>query len=230
MAKQTSYFDDSSGGFRERLRLLTERMGSANALAKASGVPQSSIRHYLGKGEPTRPVLVALAKAAGVRTGWLADGIGPMGEEEVSAAGETLDENYVRIALYDPQSDASGGSPADRVPAQNPLALEQSWVRNQLHVGSAPLKLLYMEGDSMEPTLRQGDLVLVDRADTRARDGVCLLNMESSLFVKRLQYVSPDAFTVSGDNPTTKPFNIALSNNGAQVRIVGRAIWADRKL
>jgi Helix-turn-helix len=62
--------------FRQRLReSLAGR--SVNSFAKLVPVSQSVMRQYLiGESEPTRPVVLAIARAAGVSPAWLAFGTG----------------------------------------------------------------------------------------------------------------------------------------------------------
>lgn len=64
---------------------LMEAIGarSTRSFARDSGVSETVLRAYLaGKSEPTRPALVAMARAAHVRTEWLATGEGPMSGHE----------------------------------------------------------------------------------------------------------------------------------------------------
>lgn len=75
---------DEAGGFPDRLK---EAMGSESphAFAKRCGASYSVMLGYLkGKSEPTRPVLVRMARAADVSLAWLAAGIGPKTQEEPS--------------------------------------------------------------------------------------------------------------------------------------------------
>lgn len=62
--------------FRRRLEVLAEIAGNVAALARESGASDSAIRKYLTGSEPTRPVLISLAKATGVRLPWLMDADG----------------------------------------------------------------------------------------------------------------------------------------------------------
>jgi len=64
--------------FVTRLMAVAELVGSVNALAKRAGLSQAGVRSYLFGSEPTRPVLYALADAAGVTRRWLFTGDGPM--------------------------------------------------------------------------------------------------------------------------------------------------------
>jgi len=63
--------------FRTRLRDALDGQ-SVNGFAKRVPVSQSVMRQYLiGESEPTRPVVLAIARAAGVSPSWLAFGLGP---------------------------------------------------------------------------------------------------------------------------------------------------------
>lgn len=65
--------------FAERLRAaLGERSGRSVALATGGEVSPTAMNQYLaGQSEPTRPVLIRLAKELGVSVQWLATGEGP---------------------------------------------------------------------------------------------------------------------------------------------------------
>jgi transcriptional regulator with XRE-family HTH domain len=67
--------DKSARAFRDRLEALAGRVGSYYRLAKAAGVSEGTLQTYRNRGsEPSRPILVALAKASGVSVDWLASG------------------------------------------------------------------------------------------------------------------------------------------------------------
>jgi phage repressor protein C with HTH and peptisase S24 domain len=78
--------------FRGRLRLLALRVGSVTALAKAAGIPQSTIRRYFDKSDPPLPALPKLARAGNVSLAWFITGEGPMQIEEENA--------YIRIGSF----------------------------------------------------------------------------------------------------------------------------------
>jgi transcriptional regulator with XRE-family HTH domain len=65
-------------GFTERLRAIIGTH-SQRAFAREIGLSSGTISKYLaGLIEPSRPILIAMAKGAGVEVGWLATGEGPM--------------------------------------------------------------------------------------------------------------------------------------------------------
>jgi transcriptional regulator with XRE-family HTH domain len=63
--------------FRARMKDIIDSSGSIYALAKRAGTAPNTIRRYLTNSEPTRPMLIAIAKASGVSLEWLATGRGP---------------------------------------------------------------------------------------------------------------------------------------------------------
>jgi phage repressor protein C with HTH and peptisase S24 domain len=96
--------------------------------------------------------------------------------------------------------------------------------------GADKLSIIRVEGDSMVPTLADGDEILVDRADStgRLRDGIYVLRLEGALMVKRLAF-NPAARTVTirSDNSAYPSWEDC---DPAKVELVGRAVWVGRRL
>ena len=82
----------------------------------------------------------------------------------------------------------------------------------------------------MEPTLSDGDEVLVDASDhgARLRDGIYVLRSDDTLVVKRIA-IKPGAkqITISSDNPAYPSWN-DVDREG--VEVIGRVIWFGRAL
>ena len=216
--------DTLAEGFKRRLRKIAELVGSVNALAKASGIAQSTIRKYFDRGEPPRSVIFRLAGAAGVRAEWLLTGEGTM-----RAAEQTTGEDVVWILDYNVHASAGAGSEVGPERVDGLVAFRRDWLRNKLRVDPARLCLIHVEGDSMEPTLRPGDTILVDRSDTLVRDGVFALGLDGALHVKRLHHADRNTVEVLSDNPSYRPRRIPAASVGEEARIIGRVVWADRK-
>jgi hypothetical protein len=109
------------------------------------------------------------------------------------------------------------------------IGFEARWLR-QLSANPKALSVIQVSGDSMSPTLVDGDDILVDRADAaeRIRDGIYVLRLDESLIVKRLA-INPAqrSFTVRSDNPAYPDWNDVNPNN---IDIVGRVIWTGRRI
>ena len=74
---------------------------------------------------------------------------------------------------------------------------------------AADLFLIYVEGESMESTLRPGDMILIDRRDqTQEKDGIYVLRLDGTLLVKRLQKLPGGIIEVTSDNPAYRSYSL----------------------
>ena len=110
------------------------------------------------------------------------------------------------------------------------IAFDPAWLRRIASGGPGQLSIIQVQGDSMAPTLADGDDILVDRGDAggRLRDGIYVLRMDEALVVKRLA-LNPAARTVSirSDNPAYPGWPDC---EPATVDVVGRVVWAGRRI
>jgi hypothetical protein len=108
------------------------------------------------------------------------------------------------------------------------IGFDEKWLRT-LGVDPGQVSLIRVEGDSMLPTLADGDDIMVDRAASTAplRDGIHVIRMDDALMVKRLAKGPMGRLSVLSDNPEHPCFpNI----DGAGITIIGRVVWAGRRL
>ena len=92
MANSPSYPFPDSDALRARLQVCADKIGSVNALAKASGIPQSTLRNYFIDGVPSVHNIVAIARTAEVSVEWLAAGVRPVGFNDGSLGKDPLAE------------------------------------------------------------------------------------------------------------------------------------------
>jgi hypothetical protein len=92
------------------------------------------------------------------------------------------------------------------------------------------LSMIQISGDSMAPTLGDGDDILVDRSDggDRVRDGIYVLRFDDALNVKRIA-MNPEGrrFTVRSDNPAYPSWP---DRDPARIDIIGRVVWVGRRV
>lgn len=166
-------------------KLRTEKGMTQGELAKAAGMKQSDISKLeLGTTQETTGI-VRIAMALGVSPIYL----------------ETLDDRYAELTAFEP-APPSASHPLKNdldvyVPITNATAamgggyhqqeadavvdvvrVTKSWIKTELPYLSSVdnLALITAIGDSMEPTFKSGDLLLVDR-------GVLTLDGSSSIYV-----------------------------------------------
>ena len=109
------------------------------------------------------------------------------------------------------------------------FVFDAAFLRN-LGAEPAGLSAIKVSGDSMAPTLDDGDDILVDRSDAadRLRDGIYVLRFDEAVNVKRLA-VSPQEsrFDVLSDNPAYRPWPDC---DPARIEIIGRVVWVGRRV
>lgn len=109
---------------------------------------------------------------------------------------------------------AQDAAPTDR------LRFSGRWLRQQ-GLEPAMLSVIEVEGDSMEPTLRDGDEILVDRSPRPLRSGLHVIRLDDVLLVKRLEPGSAGSLLVISDNPAYP----RMERPRAEVAVIGRVVW-----
>jgi phage repressor protein C with HTH and peptisase S24 domain len=104
------------------------------------------------------------------------------------------------------------------------LALKVEWVR-RLPGAPEPYMLFLFEavGDAMAPTIKGGDLVLINTKDRDIRDGIwAMVSRGHPPILRRLRSEGGDKFRALCDNP-------AYQNGdpvGGHANVIGRVIWS----
>lgn len=108
------------------------------------------------------------------------------------------------------------------------IGFERAWLR-KLATSPDALSIIQVAGDSMVPTLGDGDDILVDRGDAaeRLRDGIYVIRMDDALMVKRLAMRPAQRLSVLSDNPAYPGWPDV---DAGSVTIIGRVVWAGRKI
>lgn len=93
-------------------------------------------------------------------------------------------------------------------------------------LGDKTSSIIFVNGDSMEPTLSDNDRLLVDIREQQhpVSNGVYVIRIDNAVYVKRLQWdIANGLYDVMSDNPRYKTFQIDHTN-GRNFKIIGRAI------
>ncbi len=139
-------------------------------------------------------------------------------------------EKLVRVPRLDVGASAGPGALPGEEAAIGYMAFDERWVRQVTAARPADLTMIRVQGDSMEPTLSDGDDLLVDTNDAaaRLRDGIYVLRREDDLIVKRIALNPlPRRATIRSDNPAYPEWPDC---DLATIDIVGRVVWAGRRI
>lgn len=199
-------FGDKIGVSEQTLTNWKSRGIPAARVGEVAHAMGLSYEQYLREADYRPPKMVAMRRAQKVATSEVVTV--PMFKEVEASAGPG------RAAPLDP---VVGG-----------LQLSRNWVRGQLPALSsiANLAVISAAGDSMTPTINDGDILLVDRGVTDVRaDAVYVLGRGDDIWVKRLQRRLSGEIIIRSDNPILEPETVSGEDLG-NIRILGRVVWA----
>lgn len=212
---------------------LKELMGEEKPYAwgKRIGMSKGAItRVFEEAAVPAAATLKKIRTKTGASIDWLLTGDGDKFSRALPAIETNAETEYISLPLYGVRAAAGGGSVVEGERVIDVLKFKREWITRELHANQKNLCLLYVDGDSMEPNLRPGDMILVDRGDTGPnRDGIYVLRMGESLLVKRLQRLPGGELRVTSDNERYEPF-VLKAEEPENVAIVGRVVWAGRRM
>ncbi|MBT2188830.1 S24 family peptidase [Sphingobium nicotianae] len=214
-------------------RLIRERGENYGAISKLIGRNAAYIQQFVKRGSPRKldeadrkliaryfNVEESLLGAPDPASGRFAAGRAPMRRPSRDLV------EVPRLALG---ASAGPGSLQEDEQAAGVMAFDQRWLRD---MGGRPdmLSLIRVDGESMAPTLSDGDDIMVDRSDgvDRLRDGIYVLRMDDVLMVKRVALAPRRGrFSIRSDNPLYPAWEDVDPD---LVSIVGRVIWAGRRV
>jgi phage repressor protein C with HTH and peptisase S24 domain len=224
--------------FVERLKTILAHWPSADRLARAMGVSPSAFRKWLkGEAEPSRERLVALARAAGVGVAWLAEGEGPPPAFESTAIGRSrraggrdappaLDWSQFVLLPHRAEAAAAGSITPPDPAGTEWMALRHDWIRSVCKVEPAELILETAVGESMTPTIRDGNTLLIDTTDRTFRNfGIYVLEINGQRLVKRVQRKHDGSLVLISDNSAYQPDTVDKAA-ADDVEVIGRVVWS----
>ncbi len=166
---------------------------------------------------------MALAKATGVSLTWLATGEGvPIPPCPVVDADADNKASLTRLPLYRAPPANTGGIIALHDGKNLPgLAFCRNWLGKQ-GLEAKQLAALQARGNSMEPTIRHGDSVLIDLGQTDIMDGDIYAIRDGEIpLLKRLQRQLSGQIRMICDNPMYPAIECPQNS----ITVVGRVVW-----
>lgn len=128
--------------------------------------------------------------------------------------------DWVEVPRLDIGASAGPGALPDAELPFDAFRFSKRWLTEQGLEG-AQLSAITVEGDSMEPLLRDGDEILVDRAPRPFRDGVHVVRLGDTLMVKRVASQGGERLALLSQNLAYPPVEVAAD----EVEIIGRVVW-----
>ncbi len=154
---------------------------------------------------------------------WLEQG---KGFPRPEAAGGDEDDAYQEVPKVRARLCAGGGSFETEGLVEGYYSFRADW----LNMRGNPANMVLMEviGNSMEPEIKEGDMVLIDQSRSDVLSGgIYAVGVEDTVMVKRVERL-PGTLVLRSDNVDYSPIHLSgdeLNN----VRVIGKILWASRE-
>ena len=196
-------------------------------VSRALGRNDAYLQQYLYRGSPRRlpeQLRLRLARLTGADQSLFLDA------DLRALRPESLSPD-IAVPLHTVRAAAGGGSFTEGTDeARTGLSFPPDLLRRITAAPTASLKLLSVSGDSMSPSLEDGDLVMIDMSrQTPSPPGIFILDDGVGLVAKRIDAIpntTPPLLRLSSDNPSYSNYQRRID----EVHIVGRVVWFARNL
>jgi len=218
-----------SSAFASRFQLVVDQLAQGNKkhFAELTGKSASHIYKICrGMSRPSMAYLQELYAEYKVDLTWLLTGEHSDGAQ---VAGTPTTSDLVFAPMFDVQASAGLGSEVQAEDIEDYFAFNKSFLSRQLNVSGEQLVFVTISGDSMLPTLHDGDRVLVDMSQKSVNhEGLYLLQSEDGLMAKRLSDKQGELSVIS-DNPEFDNWTIPAQGREANP-IAGKIVWCARTI
>lgn len=208
-------------------QLLEDRQRDWAWLERTTGIPRSTVSDIRKRGVRRVEYALAIADALDTTLDYLLggrDGLSGKSESGREVAGNSV----ATVPEYDIEVAAGAGRfSLDRATPVSFWPFPTAWLA-QFGAG-AELKLVSVAGDSQEPELSDGDLVMIDASARRLRDGMHVVRLADALLIKRVQ-IQGGTVRLKSANTAYDDIVVDMAAEGDQFEILGRAVWAGKML
>ena len=222
--------------FNSRLSEERKRIGlNQKDFSATAGVTKTSqVNYESGERSPNVDYLQAIATTGvdiqyiltGNRTGeaLISQSLAHSGVITQGLEADTAWEDFDLVPFYDVEASAGAGAFVDQELKISDMAFRKDWLRLR-GLKAAHCALIKARGDSMEPTIHDGDLLLVDRSvETIKDDAIYIIQADHHLIVKRIQQSVDGALIVISDNVKYRDQTFDATQ-AEKIKVAGRVRW-----
>lgn len=208
-----------------QLRQLSSQTDVANAMNQS---PQT-LNNWESRGMSKKGMVLA-QEVFGVSASWLDTGRGPMLYE--AAPSDSMEREFAMLRRLDVKASAGDGILVFMETDKGRLAFRRDFLRH-IGVREADAVLIYADGQSMEPKIPDGAVLLVDTSHTDMRNNeIHVIRVEGEILVKRLRKEIGGGVWIVSDNPDKSryPDILVTPDKEGYLDIIGRVLWMGSRL
>ena len=176
---------------------LTLKYGKKNnkEIADKYGFTQQAIGKLKTK-DVINETICLISENENINLNWLQTGKGEIFISEIKEI-QKNDNNY-NIDLLNVRAGAGEGIYNYVIETVDTISLDKSFFRTPINTNK--IKGIQVDGDSMEPTLRDGDYVLIDENINFGTNGIYAIQYGGQILIKRLQFKMDGTILIISDN------------------------------
>lgn len=199
-------------------KIIQEKGLTYRDIAERTGIPQNSISHYANDiRQPDYEKMRIIAEKIDVPISYFFGDYASMDTLDTSLS----DDDYVYVPVYEVSASAGYGTVAFNDEYIKEMRLLS---RSFLPRKNGEYHILYVEGDSMTPTLNPHEPVLVDVSIKEiVCSGIYILRINNGLFIKRVDLHPDGTVMVTSDNKKYSDFMIRMGDD-IQLNVLGKAV------
>jgi transcriptional regulator with XRE-family HTH domain len=218
---QVKLFDNQIGG---RLKAIRKSLGlNQGQLADIFKIKQGAVSKIEnGTQKIDAYMLSLLVEKYDIRIKWLLSGID---SEDLSNTPKDCD--FTQIPLVDVQLSEGNGSFVTSEEVKEYYQFRKDWL-TQTVTSSKNAILVGVTGNSMEPTIYNGDVVMIDTGRTHIYEGeMYALRMDNTVMIKRLSHRPGDKVIIMSDNKKEYP---PYETERKNIHVLAQVVWYARTL
>jgi hypothetical protein len=140
-------------------------------------------------------------------------------------------DGYAAIAELDVRASAGAGAMNEGIEeAKATWLFPEAVIRHEFRANPEALRLITIDGDSMEPLLVSGDRIMVDTSQRiPVPPGIFVIWDGMGVVAKRVEHVpnsDPATVVIKSVNPAYQTYE----RSAEEVHMIGRAIWVAKRL
>ncbi len=210
-------------------------------LSEVTGIRQTTLSEYNRQAAPRVDKALLIARALDVDVEWLfGDQIERKKSQVVGSeihsprrtfAGfpdQPAPTSSVDLHEYEISYAMGGGAMLGDHAEVKTIAFPRDWLRPIIRGSFDQVFIARGEGDSMQPTLLDGDITIIDTAQRalNSQDRLWAIQYGELGMIKRLRAQPDGGILVLSDNPTVAAFTAY----DGEVQLIGRVVWIGRRV
>lgn len=210
---------DTEGEFKaERLKALLAAVPNLSEFSRISGISRKMLERYRSGMEPSLGKAMQIAKALKLPLDALVYDVDvPTAPSNVPDAADSF-----LIPMLNVQAGSGAGVANSFVEVVDRLPFSAALLR-EMGVKPENAHFIRNKGDSNEPTIPDGAIVLVDASRRRIRDeGFYALVVDGDVLIKRVQKSVGGGITLISDNPRYAPEAVYSPET---LKVEGKVFW-----